>query len=238
MMVVQFCGRSYFPRDEAGCRTLAEGSIEIGGSSGECSLESGVAPPWLAVIQGLGGDRLDSSDRPPCESCNHLLILTSGLLWNSDRISCLLSLAQILRLRPKMLGNNPLRIIPCVVIVFFLGCGSQPSINGNPGSQTTGLISGRVHGGQQPVSGATIQLYAVASSGGSPSTALISVSVSVTSASDGTFTITGDYTCPSGGLVYLTATGGNPGITSSNSNIALMTALGRVAPSPPTHSFK
>ena len=89
-------------------------------------------------------------------------------------------------------------------------------------------ISGRVHGGQQPVSGAAIQLYAA-----NPtmlqgaSTSLISSTV-LTDAG-GNFSITGDYTCPSGSSpVYLLATGGNPGLTGSvnNSGIALMAALG------------
>jgi hypothetical protein len=49
----------------------------------------------------------------------------------------------------------------------------------------------------------------------------------VTSAADGSFTITNDYTCPTpGSLVYLTASGGNPGVGSNNSAIMLAAALG------------
>jgi hypothetical protein len=50
------------------------------------------------------------------------------------------------------------------------------------------------------------------------------------SVSGGSFTITGDYTCPSAStLVYLTATGGNPGMTSgtNNSALVLVAALGQ-----------
>ena len=105
----------------------------------------------------------------------------------------------------------------------ILGCSvSSSSPSGTIGSVR---ISGRVHGGQQPVSGATIQLYAVGTSGdGSASTPLLTQTV--TTGSDGTFSITSLYACNNASLVYLTAIGGDPGIGSRNSNLAEMTALG------------
>jgi hypothetical protein len=107
--------------------------------------------------------------------------------------------------------------------VLFTGCSIAPSIS--PGVASNAHISGRVHGGQQPISGATIQLYTVGISGdGSASNPLLTQTV--TSAADGTFSITSLYSCSSASLVYLTATGGNPGLSSVNPNIALMTALG------------
>ena len=51
----------------------------------------------------------------------------------------------------------------------------------------------------------------------------------VTSASDGTFSLTGKYSaasCSATTQVYITATGGNPGLSSTNSALALMAALG------------
>ena len=85
-----------------------------------------------------------------------------------------------------------------------------------------------VHGGQQPVSGATLQLYAVGTTGdGSAATALLTHAV--TSDANGNFDITGAYTCPSAStLVYVTATGGNPGLSPGRNNaaLALMAALG------------
>lgn len=88
-------------------------------------------------------------------------------------------------------------------------------------------LRGHVKGGQQPISGATIQLYQVGTAGdGSAATAL---GASTTTDSSGSFTITSDYTCPgSNPLVYLLATGGNPGLTGGTNNtaIALMAALG------------
>src|SRR5579871_4462367 len=88
---------------------------------------------------------------------------------------------------------------------------------------------GSVHGGQQPVSGATIQLYAVGSNGdGSAATPLISQPV--TSDANGNFSISGSYSCPTAAsLVYIVASGGNPGLAPGTNNTALnmMTALGR-----------
>lgn len=100
----------------------------------------------------------------------------------------------------------------------------------DPSTATSALpqISGRVHGGQQPVSGATIQLYAANTTASKGlSTPLLTTTV-VTDAS-GNFSITHGYTCPTPTtLVYLVATGGNPGLggTVNNSALALMAVLG------------
>jgi len=80
---------------------------------------------------------------------------------------------------------------------------------------------------QEPISGATIQLYQVGRAGdGSSATPLGS---STTTNSTGGFTLTGDYTCPeSNPLVYLLASGGNPGLASGTNNTAIdmIAALG------------
>lgn len=89
-------------------------------------------------------------------------------------------------------------------------------------------IGGSVHGGQQPISGASIQLFAAnTTTNKGASTSLISPPV-LTDA-NGNFNITGAYVCPTpNSLVYLTATGGNPGLGAgtNNSTIALMALLG------------
>ncbi len=94
---------------------------------------------------------------------------------------------------------------------------------------TSLAIRGAVHGGQQPVTGATIQLYAVGTtadgSAGAP------LGSSTTTASDGSFSLTGKYNCTSAvngvnTLVYLLSTGGNPGGSGTNANLAMMAALG------------
>jgi hypothetical protein len=88
---------------------------------------------------------------------------------------------------------------------FLLGGCAQ----NQPGKVTEPLARhSSVHGGQQPVSGATLQLYAVGTTGdGSAATPLLTQAV--TSDANGNFDITGGYTCPSAStLVYITATGG------------------------------
>jgi trimeric autotransporter adhesin len=85
-----------------------------------------------------------------------------------------------------------------------------------------------VSGGQEPVSGATMQLYAVGTTGdGSAATPLLTSAV--TTDAHGDFDVTGKYTCPSPStLVYITGSGGNPGLPAgmSNPSLTLMAALG------------
>jgi hypothetical protein len=60
---------------------------------------------------------------------------------------------------------------------------------------------------------------------------LIGSVVKTTTDGSGSFSITGDYSCPSGSQVYLTASGGNSSgsATATNPNITLMAALGSCA---------
>jgi hypothetical protein len=108
----------------------------------------------------------------------------------------------------------------------LIGCGSVTNSTA-PAPQVLS-ITGRVHGGQQPVTGAAIQLYAAGTTGyGAAATSLLTTAVQ--SGPGGSFTITGDYTCPSSSTqVYIAATGGNPGLPGSvnNSALAMMAALG------------
>ncbi|MDE3104474.1 MAG: NHL repeat-containing protein [Acidobacteriota bacterium] len=103
------------------------------------------------------------------------------------------------------------------------GAGSAVS----PSAATTG-IHGKIYGGNQPVTGATVQLFAVGTNGyGTAATPLLTTPV--TTSSGGFFNITGDYSCPSSGTpVYLLVTGGNPGMSAGtyNSALAMMTLLG------------
>ena len=111
--------------------------------------------------------------------------------------------------------------------LLLAGCGATlPHTASTPTPAIT--YSGRVHGGQQPVSGAQIQLYTVGTAGdGSASTPLLTGTV--TSDANGNFNITGLYSCSAATEVYLVATGGNPGLSATNPNLALMTALGPCA---------
>jgi sugar lactone lactonase YvrE len=112
------------------------------------------------------------------------------------------------------------------ILAGLTGCGI-----GNVESSIAKVITltGAVSGGNQPVSGATIQLYTAGASGnGSAATAMITSST-VTTSSTGAFSIVGTFTCVhSTDQVYITATGGNPGLITGTNNdgIVMMTALG------------
>jgi streptogramin lyase len=99
----------------------------------------------------------------------------------------------------------------------------------SPGTVSGAALKGRVHGGQQPVSWASIHLYAAGAAGdGEGAVDLLAPKV-VTTDGSGEFNISGDYVCPMATTqVYLVARGGDPGLGSGGSNPALvmMAALG------------
>ena len=130
----------------------------------------------------------------------------------------------------------------CLPLVLT-GCSLAPTaapISGTSslsGTSEPGLaIHGKAYGGQQPVVGMHVYLYAAGTGGyGTAATSLL-VSGSnttvdgsghyyVTTDSGGNFSITGDYTCTTGTGVYLYAVGGNSG-SGSNTAIGLLAALG------------
>ena len=116
---------------------------------------------------------------------------------------------------------------PLLLAMLLTGCAGISTTPATPSQLSLGAMQGTVHGGQQPVSGATIQLYQVGSTGyGTGAAALLTSTV--TSDAAGSFSITGKYTCTSGTELYLTATGGNPGLTQGTNNaaLALMAGLG------------
>jgi hypothetical protein len=126
---------------------------------------------------------------------------------------------------------------PASFSVLLSGCALKTSA---PPDSASGIpLSGRVHGGQQPVVGAHVYLFAAGTTGyGAASTSLLtsgtvgsdSLGQYVTTDANGSFTITGgDYTCISGTQLYVLATQGNPGIpgNQTNPNLALMAAVGQ-----------
>lgn len=120
--------------------------------------------------------------------------------------------------------GRPLSVSFCLFVLALTGCSSVPG-NKHSIPVPSSRYSGSVHGGQQPVAGASIQLYTVGTTAdGSPATPLLTQTV--TSDATGSFTITNLYSCTNATQVYLVATGGNPGLSTNNPNIALMAALG------------
>lgn len=138
--------------------------------------------------------------------------------------------------RRSSLGPSLLALVFGMVSMLLTGCtgvgGVTPvaSTTHSSSSSNTGSapasIRGITHGGQQPVAGAAIQLYAANTTGdGLPATPLLSTAVYTDSL--GNFNITGLYHCPSStSMVYMVSTGGDPGSGSNNSNIQMMTLLG------------
>jgi hypothetical protein len=109
----------------------------------------------------------------------------------------------------------------------------------NPAIVAPASAHGQVMGGQQPVTGASIYLYAAGAGGyGSPAASLLTSSTGnqdgsgnwfVDTDANGNFAITGDWSCPSSpspSYLYVLALGGNPGESSANPNLAQMAALG------------
>jgi hypothetical protein len=120
----------------------------------------------------------------------------------------------------------------------FAGTTAPPAPTA-PATTPGSPILGNVHGGQQPVVGAHIYLFAANPAGyGAPSISMLNPAQPgvafdatgnyVLSDANGYFQIGGDYTCTSGQQVYLLATGGNPGLPPGQVNpaLALLSALG------------
>jgi len=111
-------------------------------------------------------------------------------------------------------------------LVSLAGCGVSTS---PPTNQPGVALQGRVYGGQQPVSGASILLYAAGSTGAGAGAINLLAPHVVTTNTSGYFSITGDYVCPTATTqVYVVAQSGNPGLASGKNNPALvmMAALG------------
>jgi len=131
------------------------------------------------------------------------------------------------------------------VALLLSGCAGMPAITAsNTGSVSGTALHGSVHGGQNPIVGAHVYLYAVNTTGyGGPGIAPNNTNASVsllrnatgttqdlnghyyvTADQYGNFTITGDYSCPSSyAHPYFYASGGDPGLGSgANSAITLV----------------
>lgn len=138
---------------------------------------------------------------------------------------------------PRVTTGSLLGLLSALLLttssLFVTGCGMGSSAAPDPVQLT---VNGQVHGGQQPVVGAHIELYVAGNAGnGSASSSLLTTPV--VSGSNGTFSITGDYSCPSStAQVYLVATGGNPGLGSGGNNpaLAMMAPLGACGNLSPT----
>lgn len=144
-----------------------------------------------------------------------------------------------------------------VMASLLAGCSANfaPSaVAPESNSQTAiGTITGGVHGGNFPVTGAQIYLFAAGTGGyktaskslitkGAPGVSCngknatwngttysaLSGACYVTTDASGNFSVGGDYTCTAGQQVYMVSLGGNPGLPSGTNNpyIVLMVGMG------------
>jgi hypothetical protein len=138
---------------------------------------------------------------------------------------------------------GPLTVVLSFSLPLILtGCTLNPTAS--PIASKGASIQGKVHGGQSPIVGAHVYLFAanatgyagpgIAASTSNPSLSLLNVASTglsdtigayVTSDATGSFSITGDYLCTAGQQVYLYALGGNTG-AGVNSAAGLLAVLG------------
>lgn len=124
----------------------------------------------------------------------------------------------------SMLQISRRTLVPLLALglsVFVVtGCGIGPVTTSVPEQSLS--LQGHVHGGNQPVSGSTIQLFEAGSTGNASQATNILTSPVSTDAY-GAFQLTGKYSCASStDQMYLTATQGNPGLGSGGNNPALV----------------
>jgi len=113
------------------------------------------------------------------------------------------------------------------MVIALTGCaglGVSPISTSSTGSAIHG-IAGSVHGGQQPVSGSTVQVYLV-TSGALKGLSAAPTGASSTTDANGNFAITTSYSCPTGSYAYIVATSGDSGGGGANTATALMAGLG------------
>ena len=139
-------------------------------------------------------------------------------------------------LRPSLLVCTlalPALTLPLLTLPLLILTGCGTALTSAPLAAPAGgagalTLTGRVKGGQQPITGALISLYSVGTTGyGTGSASMLTTPVR--SDPNGNFSITNDYSCGSGNPeVYLVARGGNPGLTAGTDNpaIVLMAPLG------------
>jgi hypothetical protein len=114
-------------------------------------------------------------------------------------------------------------ILVSMALAALAGCGFSGSSAAIPAPVA---LRGTVHGGQQPVTGAKVQLYAAGTTG-IGSAALPLLNHPVDSDNQGNFSIPATYDCPSASSqLYLVARGGNPGLAAGADNPAIaLTAM-------------
>jgi hypothetical protein len=116
-------------------------------------------------------------------------------------------------------------------LVTLSGCGvGMLDTSASPMVMPT--FTGKAIGGQMPIAGATVKVYATTSTGYGVATMLQEAMQKGTSAGQdtdagGNFSFAGGYVCPASQFVYIVSSGGNTGANAVNANAVLVAALGR-----------
>ena len=130
-------------------------------------------------------------------------------------------------------------LLASLAVGLMSGCSAKfvPSAV-QPNETPIGNIQGSVHGGQAPITGAQIYLFAAGTGGyGTSATSLIRSTAPnafedgngnyyVLTDGNGNFALGGDYTCTEGTQVYAVAVGGNPGMGGTVNNTAIVQMAG------------
>lgn len=127
-------------------------------------------------------------------------------------------------MRLKLLLCGVTTLVPALLLT---GCGMDQVSTATANVQSAG-VAGQVFGGQQPVSGATISVYAMGTTGYGSAATLLS---STTTDANGNFSLP-PYTCPQSDTpVYLLGIGGDPGLGPgvNNPSAVLGAGLGECA---------
>ncbi len=126
----------------------------------------------------------------------------------------------------------PAMLLASSSVLLLSGCGSSFNVGQPLESSFDGSgLSGKVIGGQQAVTGGSVQIYDVGATAGTAKGfggAATAVGTAVTSDSNGNWSY-GAYSCASpSDELYVVATGGNPGLAAgtNNSSLALAATLG------------
>jgi hypothetical protein len=120
-----------------------------------------------------------------------------------------------------------------MVLPLIAGCSANFSPTSSSSTGPVVAMQGTVFGGQQPIVGASVYMYAASTTGyGTAATSLLQLGSTgvtddgtgtgvVTTDANGKWSVTTDYNCPAGSLVYFVARGGNPGLAPGTTNAAI-----------------
>lgn len=119
-------------------------------------------------------------------------------------------------------------ILASASVVAATGCnGGFDQAASQPMAVQGAAFQGKVFGGQQPIGGSAIHLYAASTAGYAAATTDL-LTTPVQSDANGNYSITNDYSCTPGQQLYIVAMGGNPGLSgnATNGQAGIMAALG------------